>query len=222
MYWCCLYPPPPPGATNRGVTKSRRFTEDSAGLLSLTPSSVSHLSSFYMTDLVTDVIIHRLRHSEFQANAPRWLCNEAWGRRLLLQWHATRCQHKLRLQLQEEVSLPVAPADLRPVLHSLHPIHFSEHLTVWLQVCHLIITHLLANGVYVCVCCLCPKGWCVVVLSYSHGFHCASVSLNILENEAKCSKSMKPFLRKIHVEEPSGLLCQIMSHCVATVLFHSS
>lgn len=33
---------------------------------------------------------------------------------------------------------------------------------------------------------------------------------------------MKPFLRKTHAEEPSGLLCQMMSHCVAMVLSHSS
>lgn len=104
-----------------------------------------------MTDPVTDVIIHCLQHCVFQANAPRWLCNKAWGCRLLLQWHAAGRQHKFRLQLQEEVSLLVAPADLRPVLHSLHPIHFSEHLTVWLQVCHFIITHLLVCEC-VCVC----------------------------------------------------------------------
>lgn len=76
----------------------------------------------------------------FQANAPRGLRDQTRGRRLVLQRHASRCQHKLRLQLQEEVSLSVAPADLCPVLHPLHPIHFSEHLTVWLQVCHLVIT----------------------------------------------------------------------------------
>lgn len=48
----------------------------------------------------------------------------------------------------------------------------------------------------VCVCCLYPKCWCVVVLCYLRGFLSASLSLNILENEAKCSESMKPFLRK--------------------------
>lgn len=86
----------------------------------------------------------------FQANAPRWLCNKAWGCRFILQRHASGCEHKLWLQLQEEVSLPVAPADLHLVLHCLHPIHYSEHLTVWLQVCHHIIT-LLENCVCVCV-----------------------------------------------------------------------
>lgn len=45
------------------------------------------------------------------------------------------------MQLQEEVSLPVPPADLHAVLHSILPIHFSEHLSVWLQVCHFIIPH---------------------------------------------------------------------------------
>lgn len=76
----------------------------------------------------------------FQANASRWLCHKTWGCRFILQRHASGCKHKLGLQLQEEVSLPVAPADLHPVLHSLHPIHFSEPLTVCLQVCYLTIT----------------------------------------------------------------------------------
>lgn len=80
--------------------------------------------------------------SYFQANSSRWLCNKAWGCWFILQWHASGCQHELRLQLQEEVSLPVSPADLHSVLHhSLPAIHFSEHLPVWLQVCHLTITH---------------------------------------------------------------------------------
>lgn len=95
----------------------------------------------------------------FQANASRWLCNKAWGCRLILQWHASWRQHKLWLQLQEEVSLPVAPADLHLVLHSLHPIHFSEHLTVWLQVCHLIIVHSFA-GNCVSVCAWAVPVWC--------------------------------------------------------------
>lgn len=114
----------------------------------------------YCCLLFESILLH------FQANAPRWLCNKAWGRRLILQWHASGCQHKLRLQLQEEVSLPVAPADLHPVLHPLHPIHFSEHLTVWLQVCHLIITHSIAGKLCVraCVCCI------HIMLCYHHAF----------------------------------------------------
>ncbi|CAG11898.1 unnamed protein product [Tetraodon nigroviridis] len=56
---------------------------------------------------------------------------------LVLQRHASGRQSKLGLQLQEEVSLSVAPADMHSVLHPLHPIHYSEHLTLWLQVCHL-------------------------------------------------------------------------------------
>lgn len=81
----------------------------------------------------------------FQANASRWLCHKTWRSRFFLQRHASGCKHKLGLQLQEEVSLPVAPADLHPILHTLHPIHFSEPLTVCLQVCHLTITHSFAG-----------------------------------------------------------------------------
>lgn len=40
---------------------------------------------------------------------------------------------------------------MRPVLHPLHPIPFSEHLTVWLQVCHLVITHLCACKLCTCL-----------------------------------------------------------------------
>lgn len=50
--------------------------------------------------------------------------------------------------------MSVAPADLHLVLHCLHPIHYSAHLSVWLQVRHLTLTHLFA---------LCPVCVCVAL-----------------------------------------------------------
>lgn len=65
-----------------------------------------------------------------QTNATRWLRKEAGRRRLVLQRRAAGRELQLRQQLQEEVCLPVTPADLH-----LHPIHQPKHLTVRLQVC---------------------------------------------------------------------------------------
>lgn len=65
-----------------------------------------------------------------QTNATRWLRKEAGRRRLVLQWRAAGRELQLGQQLQEEVCLPVSPADLH-----LHPLHQPKHLTVRLQVC---------------------------------------------------------------------------------------
>lgn len=141
----------------------------------------------------------------FQANAPRWLCYKAWGCRLILQWHATGSQHKLWLQLQEEVSLSVAPADLHPVLHSLHPIHFSEHLTVWLQVCHLIITHSFAGKLCVFVSCVSPNRWCVRVCSKSCFLTTVAFIMHkCFINEANMFKVVNCFCNGENAENTSG------------------
>ncbi len=168
---------------------------------------------FYCCFLCKSILLY------FQANAPRWLCNKAWGCRFLLQWHAAGCQYKLWLQLQEEVSLSVAPADMHPVLHPLHPIHFSEHLTVWLQVCHVIITHSFAGKLCVCVLCSSKSLLCSsVLISCCHlrSFVCVNETFNYWIQMFK----IKNILPAENRQKIPLLLSQIMS--AVMLRFHGS
>lgn len=81
------------------------------------------------------------------------------------------------------------------------------------------LTHLLANCVCVFVCCISPNQWCALVLCYHHGFHYASLSVNILEMKQNV-QIYEPFSSR--ADDTSVPLCQIMSHSVVMVSFHSS